>query len=242
MEETKPKGIQFIGEQDGEPERDFKCELSVFLRQLDEWRPLDEPVRAYLCRVTCPSDDNSDSFDVALCFATKSDAKGEILKGAASIFHRMFGRREHLDIMFVDNDTETELRQVCSPFVDTEEVDFVLASGDSRLLENPRNCVVLGRYGGEHPDGYVLVSIDPPLIGQQFGLGGEDVHEVVLMSRWTERTLNPITEWPVFVHVFLPWGNVCAKSGQLGKEDLKSIAWAEIYKKREDIPSGRLPR
>lgn len=210
MEKINPKDLRFVGERDGEPERDFKCELSVFLRQLVEWKPLDKPVRAYLCSVSYPSDGDSGSFSVALFFATESDAKDEIRKGAASIFRRMFGTREHLEMMFVEDETESELRQVCSPFVDTKEADFVLASGDTCLLEDPRNCVVLKRYAGEHPDGYILVSIDPPLIGQQFGLGGDDVNEVVLMSRWSERTLSPIQEWPVFVHVF-PHGKRPAK-------------------------------
>ena len=237
MEELKTQEIQFIGEQDGEPEREFKCEVSVFLRQLDKWGPLDKAVRAYLCRVTYPGNDNSDSLDVALCFSTESDAKDNILKGAASIFRRMFGRHEHLDMMFVDDVTETELRQVCSPFVDTEEADFVMTSSEGYNLEEPRDCVVLQWLDGDCPNRYLLVSIDPPLIGQNYGLGSRDVFEVVLASRHRGYSLCSIVEWPAYVYVALPLGDIRSKPGRLGKDDLELIGWGEIYRKREDIPS-----
>lgn len=235
MKETKSGDVRFIGEQDGKPERDFKCELSVFLRQLDEWKPLDEPVRAYLCRVTDPGDDNGGSFDVALCFATRSDAKDEIQRGATSIFRRLFGTHEYLEVMFVDKDAEAELGQVCSPFVDTEEVDFVMTSSEGYGLEEPRDCVVLQWFDGDRPSKYVLVSIDPPLVGQRYGLGSRDVSEVVLASRHVH-SLYPMTKWPAYVHVSLPLADVRQKPGHLGKADLHLIGWGEIYRKREDIP------
>ena len=239
MKEIKSKDIRIFGEQDGEPQRDFKCEVSVFLRQLDEWRPLDEPVRAYLCRVTHPGDDNSGSFNVALCFATNSGAKDEIRGGAASIFGRMFGTHEHLDVMFVDNNTEAELRQVCSPFVDTEEADFVMTSSEGYGLKEPRDCVVLHWFDGDRSSRYVLVSIDPPLIGQTYGLGGRDVFEVVLASRHV-CSLYPMTKWPAYVHVSVPLCDVRSKSGRLGKDDLQLIGWGEIYRKLADIPSDHI--
>ncbi|MCY3820081.1 MAG: hypothetical protein OXH52_12080 [Gammaproteobacteria bacterium] len=240
MEEIKPRDVQFIGEQDGEPERGFKCEVSGFLRQLVEWRPLDGPVRAYLSRVAYPDDDNCGSINVALCFATKSDSEDEILKGVASIFRRMFGEHEHLDMMFVDNDAEAELAQVCSPFLDTEEADFVMTSSEGYGLKEPRDCVILQWFDGDRPNRYVLVSIDPPLTGQNYGLGGRDVWELVLASRHVEYSLCPITEWPAYVHVALPIGDLRAKSGRLGKDDLQLIGWGEIYRTRADIPSTLL--
>ena len=231
MKEFNSQGVQFIGEQDGEPERDFKREISAFLKQLKE------PVRAYLCRVTYPpGNDDIDSFNVALCLVSKSDTKSEMLKGAASIFRRMFGKHEHLDMMFVNKDQEADLEQVCSPFLVNKGVDFVLTSSEGYDLEEPRNCVILKWFDGGRPNRYVLVSIDPPLIGQQYGLGGEDVHEVVLASRHFGYSLNPITEWPAYVHVALPLGDIRSKSGPLSKDDLQLIGWGEIYRKREDIP------
>ena len=164
------------------------------------------------------------------------DFKKEMLKGAASIFRRMFGRHDHLDMMSVNKDQEANLAQVYSPILVTKEVDFVMTSSEGYDLEEPRNCAILHWFDGDRPNRYVLVSIDPPLIGQQYGLGGRDVYEVVLASRHVGYSLNPITEWPAYVHVALPLGDIRSKSGPLGKDDLLLIGWGEIYQKREDIP------
>lgn len=108
--EFDQSGMKFISEQDGEPELRFKNEVASFLRQLEE------PVSAYLCRVSYPQDDGVDLYHVALCLSTNTDIKEEMVKGASKIFHTMLGAREHLDIMFVDEAKEIELKKVCNYF------------------------------------------------------------------------------------------------------------------------------
>ena len=57
-------------------------------------------------------------------------------------------------------------------------VDFYLASSESYILAGPRRCTVVKRPRGERRDDYLLISIDPPLIGQSFGLGDRDIGQV----------------------------------------------------------------
>jgi hypothetical protein len=104
-------GIRFLAEQDGKIERDFKHQASALLMQLEE------PVRAYLCRIAYPGEDITDAFHVALCLASITDVKWEMQEGVASIFRRMFGTHEHLDIMFIGQAQEARLLKVCSPFL-----------------------------------------------------------------------------------------------------------------------------
>jgi hypothetical protein len=104
-------GIRFIAEQDGKTERYFKRQVSAILMQLEE------PVRAYLCRIAYPWEGITDAFHVALCLASITDVKWEMQEGVASVFRRMFGTHEHLDIMFIGRDQEARLLKVCSPFL-----------------------------------------------------------------------------------------------------------------------------
>lgn len=102
--------VQYIAEQDGETEKEFKILVTGFLSQFEE------PIRAYLCRVTYLEEVNPDGFNVAMCLASDTEAMDEMRDGIASIFIQMFGKHEHLDIMFVNKDQEIKIRKVCQPF------------------------------------------------------------------------------------------------------------------------------
>ena len=97
--------IQFVGEQDGPVEREFKAALVS---------EIGERVRAaFLARVTYPG---SDGISVALCLAGGSE-ESTVVNDAAATFRRMFGSHEHLDILFLNPDQEADIRSVCSPFI-----------------------------------------------------------------------------------------------------------------------------
>ena len=106
--------IDFLAEQDGDSEREFKRSVKQFLKQLEE------PVRAYLCTVSYAGGESSDSFNVALCLASSTEAREVMREEAASIFRRMFGPHEHLDIIFVDDAEEARLKKLSKPFIEIE--------------------------------------------------------------------------------------------------------------------------
>ena len=46
----------------------------------------------------------------------------------------------------------------------------------------------------------MLVQIDPPIVGQEFGLGAQDVNVLILAPRLEGYSLFPISNWPCPVH------------------------------------------
>lgn len=79
--------------------------------------------------------------------------------------------------------------------------DFYLSSTDSNTFEEPRKVFRIKRLSSESRDDLMLIGIDPPLIGQPYGLGGEDIYKLIIATRHQGETLYPIKRWPVFVHV-----------------------------------------
>ncbi len=97
--------VQFLGEQDGPPERLLKERLSsafFFHPSLKE---------AYLAQVRY-----ADEICVALCIRSVDGPSQILAEVVAGVFGSIFGAREHLDIVFVDDDHEAALRRVCRPF------------------------------------------------------------------------------------------------------------------------------
>jgi hypothetical protein len=95
--------VSFVGEQDGEPERVLKSSL------VNDFRNVAELERAYLARV-----EYADGMHVALCLAAREDP--QLVERIGVRFSEIFGRHEHLDILFLGPGQEAELQRVCAPF------------------------------------------------------------------------------------------------------------------------------
>lgn len=108
MQELQVLEIEFVGEQDGPPERLLKerlSELFVVDRQLE---------RAYLARVRYAGESG-----VALCLRNADEQNPKLAEAVGAIFGSIFGVHEHLDIVFVSEGQESGLRSVCRPFYST---------------------------------------------------------------------------------------------------------------------------
>lgn len=112
--------------------------------------------------------------------------------------------------------------------------DFYLASTEGYDLEEPRKCWKVRRLSTSDRDDLLLIRIDPPLIGQKYGLGGCDIDCVIVATRHKGYTLFPITEWPVYVHVARLLVDLPENRSELQATEFESIAWAELYKTEED--------
>lgn len=99
--------VRFVGEQDGPPERDLKA---CFVEQF-KYEPTVE--RAYLARADY---DDGTGAHVALCVKCFCGGDQTLNARVADIFADMFGSHEHLDVIFLRDDQEQELSQVCPPF------------------------------------------------------------------------------------------------------------------------------
>lgn len=112
--------------------------------------------------------------------------------------------------------------------------DFFLASSEGYDMATPRRCWSIKRLATPKRNDLLLVRIDPPLIGQKYGLGGRDIDEVIVATRHQGDSLFPVKQWPAFVHVARPLIENPAERDQLDDAELESIAWAELYRSEED--------
>lgn len=107
--------------------------------------------------------------------------------------------------------------------------DFFLASSEQDFLSEPRSISVIGFIKGEDRDDYLLVKIDPPLLGQPFGLGEKDISQLILATRHADSSLSCIAQWPVFVYVLRPLVSLESRE-EVKNGEMELIAWAEVYK------------
>jgi hypothetical protein len=113
--------VQFVGEQDGEPERQLKESLAASLRPLGVRK-------AYLAVVSYDQrkgpqrvngDDASASpLSVALCLTLSDEAaaRHNIVERAGADFAARFGPTQRMDIIFLTDQQELALQKVCKPF------------------------------------------------------------------------------------------------------------------------------
>lgn len=107
-DEMRVPQVRFLGEQDGPVEREFK-------QRLVELFGHDSPVgAAYLARVAYS---DATPVVVALCLRVEPGQEHVLAENAAQVFSSMFGRHEHLDILFLDAKQETEVSKVCPAFI-----------------------------------------------------------------------------------------------------------------------------
>jgi len=109
------------------------------------------------------------------------------------------------------------------------EPDFYLTSSDSRPALGPRKCFIEERLAGRRGDDYLRVRIDPPIIGQPYGLGENDIEDVVLATRYAATTLHPISEWPMTVFVCRIVNDRIRHSGKASSKDIAVILIGELY-------------
>jgi hypothetical protein len=99
--------IRFVGEQDGVPERELKSCLVEFF-QRDQ-----SIVKAYLAQVAYSQQSPT---AVALCLCSQFGPDRGVAEKIGKLFGSMFGGHEHLDIIFLEDQQESDLAKVCPSF------------------------------------------------------------------------------------------------------------------------------
>jgi hypothetical protein len=106
-ETLTPPRIEFVGEQAGQTEDELKTRLVPTLQQSASVRS------AYLARV---SYGEPSAYSVALCIRSASGLDDTLQRRLGSIFTEMFRTDAHLDILFIRDDQEQQLKRVCNAF------------------------------------------------------------------------------------------------------------------------------
>jgi hypothetical protein len=91
-----------------------------------------------------------------------------------------------------------------------------------------RACWTKERLKDEVRDDHMLIEIDPPIIGQAYGLGGSDIKYLVISCRYTNSTLFPVDEWPCHVYISRILDQNVLDTLKFSKEQIEIIAWGMI--------------
>lgn len=109
-EEFVATTIEFVGEQDGPPERELKGHLATLFKS--------EPSvnRAYLARVLY---NNAEECEVTLCLSATNPDVVRLNERVGRLFAGFFRRDAFLDILFLSPVQEADIDKVCSAFYET---------------------------------------------------------------------------------------------------------------------------
>jgi hypothetical protein len=106
---------------------------------------------------------------------------------------------------------------------------FYLASSEGYGLEEPRACYLLRRIQTESRSDWLLVRIDPPIVGQRYGLGSKDIDRLLIAPRHSGVDLLESSDWPMYVHVARVLESHRDVDSKLSRGDYQEIGWAEIH-------------
>ena len=114
------------------------------------------------------------------------------------------------------------------------EPDFFLISGERSDPIVATACWREGRLSDGNRDDYMLVSIDPPIVGQKYGLGATNINNLILSAHLLGVALFPITRWPCFVNVMRIKNEAILKSLLFQAADIEIIGRGSLLPTKEE--------
>jgi len=111
------------------------------------------------------------------------------------------------------------------------QADFFLSaaaevSGDMAI---PRACWAKGRLRNSRRDDYLLVEVEPPIIGQPYGLGARTL-QMIISSRYRGFSLFPVSDWPCDVYVSRILDDRVVNTSVVEEDQIELMAWGRIYR------------
>ncbi len=110
---------------------------------------------------------------------------------------------------------------------------YFLSSLESARFGVPRECVFVKRLRFQTGKECILARINPPVIGQDFGVA-DDIDLVLLSNRHEGEGPSPIKEFPCFVFIARPLSADVERRAEIAREDVQVIAWGELYRTKAD--------
>jgi hypothetical protein len=99
--------LRFVGEQDGNPERELKTVWAATLAKTPG------VTRAFLALAVAGDDAQP---NVLLCICPRTAEQRTLVEQLAAPFHTMFDADQHVDIVFLDAAQESDVSRVAKPF------------------------------------------------------------------------------------------------------------------------------
>jgi hypothetical protein len=93
----------------------------------------------------------------------------------------------------------------------------------------PRKCWSVARLTDRARDGYMLVEIHPPVIGQPYGLGDEDIFFILLSSKWQGYSIFPVSHWPCTVYVIRVLDDHVLGVSSFETRQVEMMSWDTIF-------------
>jgi hypothetical protein len=116
--------------------------------------------------------------------------------------------------------------------------DFYLTSSEGYALTQPHECRKIKRISTGCRNDLLLIKIEPPLIGQQYGLGDKDIDDLIIATRFQGDSLFPVKKWPVYVHLARPLIKGIENIDYIRDDEFEVIAWAELYPTKKDAEAN----
>jgi len=101
-------------------------------------------------------------------------------------------------------------------------------------LALPRACWFKNRLKDGVRDDYLLIEIEPPILGQRYGLRSENITELVISTRYQGLSLFPVTHWPCDVYVARILDSSIVQTHVFGPNQVELIGWAELFRTFEE--------
>jgi hypothetical protein len=111
---------------------------------------------------------------------------------------------------------------------------FMSTAGEYEPLAAPRACWEKARLRDNVRDDHMLIDIEPALDGQRFGLGADDITQLIVSARHRGQTLYPIAEWPFYVYVARIVDKAIIESREFTRKQVELIAWGTLFRTREE--------
>lgn len=84
----------------------------------------------------------------------------------------------------------------------------------------------------------MMLHIENPLIGQQYGWGGEDIDKIYVTNRFEGDSLDKLDTFPIDVYVLIPKNPKIFLPSSLS--ELSNIAWACLYDNLKDAENHKI--
>ena len=115
----------------------------------------------------------------------------------------------------------------------TSKPDFFFSCSEHVAIDEPRACWAI-RQVEAYECACLLARIEPTIIGQTFGLGGDDIDYVILGTVHEGCSLFPINKRHMHVHVLGVLPTVDISKDQFGSDEYIVVTRSILYRSMEE--------